>query len=117
MTSAKPIEDCRERILTQLRPRSQQLYEFVSHKVGLEQLQSRLWNVGLGAAVKAGTIGPINPRLPEPRHRAAKPAAWSGIFKTSNGSTGFHHAPQFAHASNLQFIGKSVLKLRIFLVT
>jgi hypothetical protein len=36
--------------------------------------------MSFGLTVKSGSIGPINPRLPKARHRAAKAATWAGVF-------------------------------------
>jgi hypothetical protein len=62
--------------------------------------------------VEAGTIGPINPRLPKTRYRAPKPATRTGVFKASNDASGFHHAAQFSHSGHLQFIGKGAEQKR-----
>src|SRR5215469_16963274 len=74
-----------------LSPRAEQLYEFVGHKARFEQSQSCFWNVLFGLTVETGAIGPVNPRFPKARHRAAKAAAWASVFQASNESTGFHH--------------------------
>src|ERR1700730_9517755 len=58
----------------------EQLYEFIGHKAGFEQLQSCLWNVRFGLTVETSTVGPVDPRPPKARHRAAKAAAWSSVF-------------------------------------
>ena len=75
-----------------LSPRPEQLYEFVGHKARFEQSQSCFWNVLFGLTVETGAIGPVNPRLPKARHRAAKAAAWASVFQASNEASGFHHA-------------------------
>ena len=58
----------------------QKFDQFIGHKAGFPQLQSCFWNMSFGLTVKSGSIGPINPRLPKARHRAAKAAAWAGVF-------------------------------------
>src|SRR5262245_43979407 len=58
----------------------QKFDQFIGHKAGFPQLQSCFWNMSFGLTIKPGSIGPINPRLPKARHRAAKAAAWAGVF-------------------------------------
>ena len=58
----------------------QKFDQFIGHKAGFPQLQACFWNMSFGLTVKPGSIGPINPRLPKARQRAAKAAAWAGVF-------------------------------------
>ena len=64
--------------------RPEQLYKLIGDKAGFEQLQSGLRNVHFGLAVETGAIGPVDPRPPQPRQRAAKAGAWSRALQASN---------------------------------